>query len=86
MFTTTIYSYKWCVCGCLYDSSVNVVCNFVLDGLWPVELAWGFLVSNNSCSWDSVSRSRYTTVSAGTNGPFHDCADLLIYKATSPPN
>jgi len=27
----------------VYVTAVNVFCNFVLDGLWPVELAWGFL-------------------------------------------
>jgi len=46
---------------------------FQMDyGLW--NLHGGFWASNNPCSGDSVSRSLYTTVSAGTSGHFHGCA------------
>jgi hypothetical protein len=31
--------------------------------------------SDNPCSWNSVSRSLYTTVSAENSGPFHGCTD-----------
>ncbi|XP_023727059.1 zinc finger and BTB domain-containing protein 47 isoform X2 [Cryptotermes secundus] len=54
-------------------------------GLW--NLHGGFWASNNPCSGDSVSRPLYTTVSAGSSGPFHACTDGLSFPtaASSPP-
>ncbi|KDR17618.1 zinc finger protein 235-like isoform X1 [Zootermopsis nevadensis] len=54
-------------------------------GLW--NLHGGFWASNNPNSGDSVSRSLYSTVSAGSTGYFHGCADGLSFSSTgtSPP-
>jgi hypothetical protein len=41
-------------------------------GLW--NLHGGFWASNNPNSGDSVSRSLYSTVGAGSTGYFHGCA------------
>ncbi|KAJ4443639.1 hypothetical protein ANN_05313 [Periplaneta americana] len=54
-------------------------------GLW--NLHGGFWASNAACGADSVTRTLYNTVTAGSSGPFHGCADGLSFAsaAASPP-